>query len=194
MYNVLKKYCKAHIALTNSELDLLEDYFEVKHLKKKEFLLETGKVCNQMAFIINGAIRYFYIKDGVDKTCEISFEHSWVSDFKSFNNKTPCVINLQAIEATTVLFIRKERLLELYHVCGKYETFGRLMVEQVAERVTEMAMSFLSDTPEERFLKLIQKQPNLFQRVPQKHIATLLGVNPESLSRIRSRVLQKQKS
>jgi CRP-like cAMP-binding protein len=103
-------------------------------------------------------------------------------------------MNLQALEETKVLIIRKENLYKLYNECRKYETFGRMMAEQVAQRATEIAMSLSSEKPEERFENLMLKQPDLFQRVPQKYIANFLGISPESLSRIRGRVFQKQKS
>ena len=68
------------------------------------------------------------------------------------------------------------------------------MAEQVAQRATEIAMSLSSDQPEERYQNLLKKQPDLFQRIPQKYIANFLGISPESLSRIRSRILRKRKS
>ena len=163
-------------------------------MKKKEFLLQNGEVCDFIGYIESGTIRHFHIKDGVEKTCDISFESSWVTDFQSFTHSTSCIMNLQAMETTNVFIVRKENLYKLYNECKKYETFGRLMAEQVAQRATEIAMSLSSEKPEERFQNLLIKQPDLFQRVPQKYIANFLGVSPESLSRIRSRVLAKLKS
>jgi hypothetical protein len=166
----------------------------VKTLKNKEFLLQDNSVCDFIGFITVGSIRHFHIKDGVEKACDISFENSWVTDFQSFTNETLCRMNLPAMEATTLLIISKQDLFNLYKECKKNETFGRIMAERVAQRATEIAMSLSSDKPEERFLKLIDSQPDLFQRVPQKYIANFLGISPESLSRIRKRVLGKQKS
>ena len=194
MIDKLKTYCKTKVPLTSEELNIIDNYFEVLFLKKKEFLLKDGQVCNFIGFIADGTIRHFHLKDGVEKTCDISFENSWVTDFQSFNQNTNCIMNLQAMEDTNVFIIRKENLYSLYKECSKYETFGRLMAEQVAQRATEIAMSLSSEKPEERFRNLIAKQPDLFQRVPQKYIANFLGVSPESLSRIRNRILRKQKS
>src|SRR5690606_9595503 len=149
---------------------------------------QDGKVCNFIGFIAEGTIRHFHIKEGIEKTCDISFENSWVTDFQSFTNNTSSIMNLQAMNDTTVFIIRKENLYKLYNECKKYETVGRLMAEQVAQRATEIAMSLSSDQPEERFQKLLLKQPDLFQRVPQKYIASFLGVSPESLSRIQKRI------
>jgi CRP-like cAMP-binding protein len=194
MYDKLKKYCKQVVPLLETELEFIDKYFEEVTLKKKAFLLQDNKVCNFIAFVAEGSIRHFHIKDGVERTCDISFDNSWVTDFQSFTNETVGKMNLQALEDTTVFLIRKPDLLKLYRECNKYETFGRLMAEQVAQRATEIAMSLSSDKPEERFQNLIKNQPDLFQRIPQKYIANFLGISPESLSRIRNRIFHKEKS
>lgn len=194
MYQTLKEHCKQVVPLTDSELELIDKYFELSTFRRKEFLLAEGKVCNFIAFISKGVVRHFHVKDGVERTCDISFQNSWVTDFQGFTYNTPCIITLQAMEETTVCLIRKENLLKLYAQCSKYETFGRLMAELVAQRATEIAMSLSSDKPEERYLNLIKKQPDLFQRIPQKYIANFLGISPESLSRIRNRIAAKRKS
>lgn len=194
MFDALKIYCKTIVPFTQDELHLIDSYFDVKNLKKKEFLLQNGKICNFIGFIAKGSIRHFHIKEGVEKTCDIAFENAWVTDFHSFTHDAPCIINLQALEDTRIFFIQKENLYKLYQICSTYETFGRLMAEQVAQRATEIAMSLSSDKPEERFQNLLKKQPDLFQRVPQKYIANFLGISPESLSRIRHRVITKSKS
>jgi CRP-like cAMP-binding protein len=194
MYDSLKKYCQQRVPFLEQELDLIDQYFEEKKLKKKEFLQQDDRVCNFIAFVVNGAIRHFHIKDGVEKTCDLSFDHAWVTDFQSFTSDTIGKMNLQAMEDSTVYLIRKNNLLALYQECSKYETFGRLMAEQVAQRATDIAMSLSSEKPEERFQNLIKKQPDLLQKVPQKYIANFLGISPESLSRIRNRIFTKQKS
>ncbi len=194
MYEELKRFCKNTIPLTGEEIALLDTHFETRTLKKKEFLLEGGKGCDFIAFIAQGTIRHFHVKDGAEKTCDISFENSWVTDFQSFTTGAPGIMHLQAMEAATVYFIRKTNLYRLYKECGKYETFGRIMAEQVAQRATEIAMSLSSDKPEERFQNLLKKQPGLFRRIPQKYIANFLGISPESLSRIRNRIISKRKS
>lgn len=194
MFAKLKIYCNSFVPLTDKELSLIDKYFEINTLKKKDFLLQDGKVCNFIGFIAEGTIRHFHIKEGVEKTCDISFKNSWVTDFQSFTHNTSCIMNLQAMEDTFVFFIRKENLYKLYSECNKYETFGRLMAEQVAQRATEIAMSLSSEKPKERFQNLLLKQPDLFQRVPQKYIANFLGISPESLSRIQKRIHTKLKS
>jgi len=194
VYDKLRNYFSDTLPFTARELDLLYQFFEAKNIKKKTHLLESGHVCNFIAFIASGTIRHFHIKDGIEKTCDISFENSWVTDFHSFTHRIPGVMNLQALEDSTVLSISAEKLTALYRFSPRYESFGRLMAEQVALRATTIAMSLSAEKPEERFLKLLENRPDLFQRVPQKYIANFLGVSPESLSRIQKRILTKSKS
>jgi CRP-like cAMP-binding protein len=194
MYENLKEYCQKLIPFSEKNLDLIDVYFEQKTLKKKEFLLQDNAVCNFIAFISEGSIRHFHVKNGDEKTCDISFEKMWVTDFQSFTHNNISIMNLQAMEDTTVFLIRKPNLYKLYQECPIYEKFGRLMAENVAQRATEIAMSLSSEKPEERFQNLLKKQPDLFQRIPQKYIANFLGISPESLSRIQKRIYENQKS
>ena len=194
MFEKLKQFCSQVVPLTKEELALVDIYFEQKELKKKAYLLQDNQICNFVAFIECGDIRHFHVKDGVEKTCDISFENSWVTDFQSFTSGSPSRINLQAMEDTTLNIIHKQNLYTLYKDCSKFETFGRLMAEKVAQRASDIAMSLSADKPEERFQTLLKNQPDMFQRVPQKYIANLLGISPESLSRMRSRIVRKAKS
>ena len=191
MYEKLKTHFKTIVPLTDEQLEPIDSYFELKELNKQEFLLRDGEVCSIICFVTKGTIRHFHIKDGIEKTCDISFENSWVTDFQSFTHEVPSIMNLQAMETTSILFIKKQNLIKLFKECDKYETFARITAEQVAQRSTEIAMSLSSEKPEERFQNLMRKQPDLFQRVPQKYIAAFLGINPESLSRIKKRILEK---
>ena len=194
MFSRLKQYCQKTVPFNEAELSLIDTYFEACTLRKREFLLQDTQICNFVGFIAEGSIRHFHVKDGVEKTCDISFENAWVTDFQSFTQETVGKMNLQALEETTVFLITRKNLQSIYQACPRYETFGRLMTEHVAQRASDMVMSLSSDKPEERFQNLLNAQPDLFRRVPQKYIANFLGISPESLSRIRKRILSKQKS
>ncbi len=107
MFNQLKSFCNSTISLTEGELSFIDTFFECKVLENKEFLLEGGKICDFIGFIANGTIRHFHIKNGEEKTCDISFENSWVTDFQSFTLGTSSIMNLQAMEKTTLFTIKK---------------------------------------------------------------------------------------
>ena len=76
MIDKLKNYCKNFVPLTEKDLNLIDKYFELNKIKKKDFLLQDGKICNFIGFIAEGTIRHFHIKDGIEKTYDISFENS----------------------------------------------------------------------------------------------------------------------
>jgi len=183
-----------HLPLTVDELNLIDSYFDIKELKKKEFLVREGHTCDTVGFIVKGILRHFHLKDGIEKTYDISLEHHWITDFHSIMTGAPCMMSMQAMENTTLLVINREKLFKLYNECPKYETFGRLMAEQIAAQFIEIIISFSSDKPEERVNNLLVKHPELFQRIPQKYIAEYLGISAESLSRIKRRTLYKAKS
>ena len=163
-------------------------------IERKKYLLEEGEICRFIAFIVKGSVMHFHIKYGEEKTCDISFENSFITEFSSFTYEVPSNINFQALENSELLVISKQNLFKLYDECRKYETVGRLMAEKVAFRATEIAMSLSSDKPETRYKNLLAHQPELFQRVRQKYIANFLGITHESLSRIRKRIYTKHSS
>ncbi|MCA6363999.1 MAG: Crp/Fnr family transcriptional regulator [Bacteroidetes bacterium] len=194
MYEQLRRHIQSLIEISDDELNLVDLFFERQIIPRKKFLLQEGNVCRFVAFVEQGTIRHFHTKNGNEKTCDISFEGRWVTDFQSFNTQQPAVINLQAMEDSSLLIISRDQLTTLYTQYPKYETFGRLIAEQIAQRATEIAMSLSSERPEERFRNLMLNQADMFQRVPQKYIANFLGVSPETLSRIRLRILKREKS
>lgn len=188
MCQAFKLYIQQHLSLSTEEVELISAYGKIVELQKKAYLLRSGEVCNFIAFVESGTIRHFHFKEGIAKTCDISLETAWVTDFQSFLNQMPSKITLQAVENTTLIVLPKSALLKLYHKHPKYEGLGRLIAEEIAQRLSEIAMSLASEKPEERFQKLLKKQAAIFQRVPQKYIASFLGISPESLSRIKGRI------
>lgn len=190
----LKKYCQSIVDFSDVELNELEKYFNELTVKKKHFLLKRGEVCNFIYFINQGCVRHFHVKEGEEITCDISMEETFITDFKSFNSAQKSEIAFQTLEETNLLCIDKDKLEKLYQTNPKFEELGRKIAEKVASRSMDIAMSLASDKPEKRYEKLLKDQSEIFQRVPQKYIANLLGIKPESLSRIRKRVFKKLKS
>lgn len=190
----LKDYCRRFVPLTQEELELVDKYFAPRVVEKNDYLLEAGKVCDFIAYIDKGIVRHFHIKDGLEKTCDISFTDRFITDYPSFYNQTPSEYYFQALQETHALTIKRESLFKLYAECPKYESLGRQMAELVAERATQIARSLSSDKPEERYKTLLAEHPEILQQVQQKYVANFLGISPESLSRIRSRIANRPKS
>ena len=187
MYENLIKYCSRFIQISAIDKEAIELNFKQITIKRNDFLLKEGKVCDFIAFVNSGVIRHYHLKDGKEITCDITLKNSFITDFKSFTQSTPSNYNFQILKNVELFVIKKKELSELYNNNKNIESLGRIMAEQVALRTIDIAMSLSSDKPQERVEKLIIQRPDLFQEVPQRYLANLLGISPESLSRIRAR-------
>lgn len=194
MFEPLKDYCRRILPFTDEELGAVDEYFVEKTFKRRELLLEAPRTCRHLFFIVKGSVRYFRIKeDGSETTCDISLDNQWATEFVSFTSSAPAHLSLQALEETTVYCIDKAHLYALYKAFARYETFGRLITERILQQSIDTSVSLASQKPEERFKHLMQTRAELFQRVPRKFIANLLGISPESLSRLQKRIYSKNK-
>jgi CRP-like cAMP-binding protein len=187
MYENLLNYCSSFIALSAIDKEAIELNFKQITIKRNDFLLKEGKVCDFIAFVNSGVIRHYHLKDGKEITCDITLKNSFITDFRSFTQSIPSEYNFQILKNAELLIIKKWELFELYDNYKNIESLGRIMAEQVAIRTIDIAMSLSSDKPQERVEKFIIQRPDLFQEVPQRYLANLLGISPESLSRIRAR-------
>lgn len=187
MIENLLNYSSKFIQLTEFDKEAIELNFKPIKLKRKDFLLKEGVVCDFVAYLNSGVIRHYHVKDGNEITCDITLSNNFITDFKSLTQDIPSNYNFQILKEAELLIINKKDLFELYNVNKNIQSFGRIMAEQVALRTIDIAMSLSSDKPEERVEKLIKQRPDLFQEVPQRYLANLLGISPESLSRIRAR-------
>ncbi len=187
MYENLINYCSSFIPLSSIDQEALVLNFKHTTIKRNDFLLKEGKVCDFIAFVNSGVIRHYHLKDGKEITCDVTLKNSFITDFKSFKQGIPSEYNFQILKNAELLIIKKRELFELYDNYKNIESLGRIMAEQVALRTIDIAMSLSSEKPQERVEKLILQRPDLFQEVPQRYLANLLGISPESLSRIRAR-------
>ena len=187
MYSNLIKYCSEFIEINEEDKILIKNHFHKLSLNKKALLLEVGNVCDFIAYIDSGIIRGYHIKDGNEITCDIILHNSFLTDFNSFTNSIPSSYSFQALQKAELLIIGRKDILKIYEENRKFETLGRLMAEKTAQRAIEKTMILAYSKPEERVQKLLEQQPLLFQLVPQRHLANMLGITPESFSRIRVR-------
>lgn len=153
--------------------------------------MQEGKVCKEIAYITQGSFRLFKMIDGIETTTYFSFEQEWISAYTSFLTQSPAYISIQAMEEATVLTLSYNDMQSLYAHHPVMERFGRLMAEHLCICLDERMHSLLLKTPEERYLKTLHDNSFYFERVPQHYIASYLGIAPESLSRIRRRVMKR---
>lgn len=164
--------------------------FTLQELKKGEYFLREGKVCNSLGFIKNGTMMCYYLKNGKRYIDEFSLDNEFITDYSSFLNQSPSDKNIQCIEDTEIFTISNNKLNDLYKISNvEFERLGRTMAEQLYLQWHEKSKSLLMDNATERYLKFIENRAELPQRVSQYLIAEYLGITPESLSRVRKGIL-----
>ena len=172
-----------------AETEMILSLFLPQTYKKGEYFLAEGQVCRYAGFIGKGLVRYYINHEGEEKTYEFGQENNFVCNYESFLPQLPSTKIIQALEDCEILQISYPALQDLYRSVRGGERFGRLVIEQVFVQLLQALASLYTDTPEQRYTKLLNERPALLQRVSQYHIASYVGIKPQSLSRIRKRIL-----
>ncbi len=179
------------VPLTDDVWNDMQQHLIHRTYSKRDVFVAEGKVCREIAFISKGSFRYYKMIDGIEVTTFFSFENNWVSAYTSFLTQAPSYVTIEAMEESETFIISYENMQYMYEHHPIFERFGRLMSEYLVTCLDERMYSLLLTTPEERYLKTLHDNSLYFERVPQHYIASYLGVAPESLSRIRKRVMRK---
>lgn len=188
MYSQIKKSVLSLVNLSEGEWKNFQDSLSIKKIAKKGFYIKKGEVCKDVSFINKGAFRAYYLVDGKEVTSYFAFENDYVTDYESFLLNKPSLQCIQAVEDAELLVLPHDKMQALYSTGSNSERYGRLVAENLFVMVYQQKNEFILYNPEERYIHLLSQQPDLFQRVPQVHIASLLGITPETLSRIRKRM------
>ncbi len=188
LYQAVKANIGRLVSLSEEEYALFFAQLRLVKLKKREMLLHEGEVCREAYFINKGCLRYFYNVEGEEKSGQFFFENAWYSDFYSFTTGKATDENIQALEASELLALSREALLQLFEQIPKLERWGRLIAENAFIGLKNVNSAYLNLSPTERYQALLRERPKVIQRVPQRYIASYLGIQPESLSRIRKRL------
>ena len=157
------------------------------NLKKNEIWEKEGRIGQYLGFINKGILRQYHLKDGQEFTEDFFSENDFIGNYISYLKQEPSTLNIQALEDCELFVITFDDLQKFYDEIPTVDRFGRLIAEKKLIEFHDKTTSFLLDSPEERYYKLIQQKPDLHSRVKQYYIAQYLGIRPESLSRIRKR-------
>lgn len=188
MLKALIDYFREHIEISESEVDALNALIPIRTFEKQDLLLKQGDISNSFFFIIKGMIRMYYVVDGVEKTAFFYVENSFVSAYASFTKQIPASFSFQALEETQVATISIEAAQEILALHPKFDFLARIAMEEELINCQDIIASFITLNAEQRYQKLLSSNPGIVQRVPQYHLASYLGVSPETLSRIRKRI------
>lgn len=181
-----------HVSLTLEEENLFLSKTETQHFKAKTILLNSGDVSKSTYFVNSGILRSFTINDNIiEHILHFACEGWWIGDMYSYISGKPGNLFIEVLEDAEVVIITKENQEKLYQEIPKLERFFRILAENSLVAHQERLMDSLSLTAEERFDKFCRKYPTLINHIPQKQIASYIGVTPEFFSKMKSRMLRK---
>lgn len=179
-----------YVQLNSGEENLIESFWTEKTLEKGEFLLRNGETCRTDNFVINGALKAFYInaETGKEEILYFAIENWWATDIESFQKQKPSIYNIQAIEKTELLQIRYDSFQEMLRQIPKLERFFRIILENYLGSLQKRIINNNVLDAEQRYLDFIENYPKISDKVPNYLIASYLGVTAEFLSRIRKKI------
>lgn len=186
VFEKLIKSIEPIIFLDESETQRLFDFLQIKQLKKNDSFLKEGSICNSIAFVNEGILIYYKSSDdGKEITTDFAFSGDWVCDNRSRLNHSKSLINIKVIEDAELFIISNDNLEKCYQQIPKLEKLGRILIEQAFVKITQQSIDLQTLAASQRYDKLLEEYPEIFQKVPLYHIANYLGIAPKSLSRIR---------
>ena len=193
MFELLQKGINEKVSLTEEEFDFCKTLFIPKKLRKKQYLLQEGDVCRYTSFVEKGMLRMFTVDEkGNEPILQFSSEGWWVADLYSFLTDEPSNYNIEALEDCELLLITKESWDILLEKIPAFERYFRILIQNSLIATQRRLMSSISETAEEKYIKLTNNFPGCIQRVPQHMIASYLGITRETLSRVRSQMATKK--
>lgn len=184
-----KLHLSSIIPMNDELFNLSLDFLEVKKIKKNDYFIREGAYCNHIAFIDKGLFRTFNIKDGKEVNTCFCKENEIISSFESFVNKTVSKENIQALEHATIVTLSADSLKKLYQINPKWQLLSRLLTEKECIRLTARMQTLSFETALKKYRFLIENQSEIIKRVEIQHIASYIGVSRETLSRVRSKIV-----
>ncbi|APA00353.1 Crp/Fnr family transcriptional regulator [Flavobacterium commune] len=177
------------IDITDNDINLLSNYFKTASYSKGSIIEREDKVTSKLYYVRNGFVRSFFSKDGIEITTQIVGENKFITSFDSFTSGITSKENVQCISDCEVFYINKYDYEILTKESVFWNTFCRQIYEKVIAQNQQRMIDFITLSAEKRYLKLLNEQPEIIRNVPIQIIASYIGIKPESLSRIRKKII-----
>ena len=192
MIDIFRKYLADKITLSDQEFELIESVIVFKKLRKRQYFLQEGDVCHFSAFVCKGLLRYYYVdKKGQEYIMQFAPENYWISDRESMASGMPSKYNIDAIEDSEILLLKKEDFEMIRKTIPAFNDFVNETLKKNVMALQERIHASISLSAEEKYSNFISKYPAINNRVPLHMIASYLGVSAETLSRVRSQSSKK---
>lgn len=189
-HNFINYFAKIS-TLTHEELVEVLSQLTFKTFEKGSILIKEGQVSTQCFYIVEGLVRQYTLDEGQEKSVGFYTEYQTVMSIPSLTEQKPSKYFFVCLEDVTAIVGNPVEEQEMYAKYPKLELLTRSMIEQDFGQTQEDFASFVTSSPEKRYINLMKSRPELLQRVPQHQLASYLGITPESLSRIRKRISKK---
>ncbi len=184
-YDRLKVHLQKTIPLSDTLFEQVKPFFTLRYLKKKEYLIKQAQVSRYESYIAEGLFQAAIIDDaGKEHALYFPHEDWWAGDFKSFKTGEASCMEIQALEDTVLLQISKARLEELYHTFPVFERFFRILNENAGIALQDRLVQHFTRNAEAQYKAFLEKYTGLHNRLPQKKIASFLGLTPEYFSQM----------
>lgn len=187
--DALKQFLAQYAQFTPHELEDIANKFTQKKVAKNEYLLRQGEPCTDLVFVQKGCLRLYYLVKDIEVSVWFAFPQSSAIEINSFISGQPSNYFLQAIEPGEIYVLPKKELEQLYNIEPKMQEMMRNFWEDVILNLLNRFTALQTDTAEKRYLDLLKK-PDYLAAIPQKYLASFIGVTPSSLSRIRRKIAQ----
>lgn len=182
-------YFSKFLPLEEQEIAFLESVIKERKVRRRQFILQEGDVCKYNSFVIEGCFRMYKVdENGKEHNLQFAVENWWIGDIGSFHSEQPSQLNIEAIENSVILQIKKEDQLRLFVDYPKFNRIFRVFTENALVSLQRRVLQNISSTAEERYLDFVERHPYFFSRISNVQIASYLGVTPEFLSTIRKRL------
>jgi len=192
MQDILFNFISKYISLTEEEKNAILSLDIFRTVKKGTILLEEGQKTQDNYFVLKGCIRKYYIINGEEKTTAIYTEMEGLTPHCAISN-APSEYFISCVEDTILIVANTEMGVEINTKFPKFQLMCGVLSEELLAKQHINFDEFKTSSPEQRYLNLLQKRPDLIQRVPQNQLASYLGIKPQSLSRLRARIFEKIK-
>lgn len=191
MKTILIQFLSKFKELSENQVNDLAQLMNVGEVKKNSLIVKEGQVCNLCYFVLKGCLRQYVIQEGIEKTIAIYTENQAVNYYTNQSGQENSESYLISVEDSVMIIGNPEKDKEVFSKFPILAEITRKMIESDFGKTQNTLAKIITSSPEQRYLNLMDERPELLQRVPQHIIASYLGVTPESLSRIRKRILLK---
>ncbi|WP_299245622.1 Crp/Fnr family transcriptional regulator [uncultured Aquimarina sp.] len=188
----LDSYLKICPQLKKDELNFIRDNLSITQLEKRQFYLKSGQIQKEMSFVHQGLLKSYYIdKQGKKVTISFIDENFYAADYPSFIQQKPSKYYIETIEPTIMVNLSYAAMQKAYKNYKNFENYGRLIAEQILLKKQDRIESFLFENAEERYIRFIKKNQDILPRISVSDLSSYLGIERQSLTRIRKKLIEK---